>query len=70
VDTSLLEGVLGLLGGGGGSSSGGLEQLGNIINAIQGKTGGILPANLGKYLPGILKIAEVIGHGMGDTTPR
>lgn len=67
---SLIEGVLGLLGGGGGSGKSGLENLGNIINAIQGQTGGFLPGSVGKYLPGILKVAEIIGHGMGDDTPR
>ncbi|XP_021945199.1 calpain-A isoform X2 [Folsomia candida] len=70
VDMSLIEGVLGLLGGGGGSGKSGLENLGNIINAIQGQTGGFLPGSVGKYLPGILKVAEIIGHGMGDDTPR
>jgi hypothetical protein len=73
-DMSMVEGVLGLLGGGGGSASGGggsgLDQLGSILNAIQGKAGGFLPGDLGKYLPGILKVAEMIGHGMGDDTPR
>ncbi len=73
MDMSLVEGVLGLLGGGGGSGTGSLGGQGgfqNILNAIQGQTGGFLPGNIEKYLPGILKVAEVISHGMGDTTPR
>jgi len=72
VDMSMVEGVLGLLGGGGGSASGsgGGLDLNSIINAIQGQAGGFLPGSVGKYLPGILKVAEIIGHGMGDDTPR
>ncbi|CAG7722886.1 unnamed protein product [Allacma fusca] len=65
-DVSMVEGVLGLLGGGGGGGGGGLQGL---INAIQG-AGGVLPGNIQKLLPGILKVAEIIGHGMGDDTPR
>jgi hypothetical protein len=30
----------------------------------------MLPGDVGKYLPGILKLAEVLGHGLGDDTPR
>ena len=74
MDTSLVEGVLGLLSGGGGAGGGGgggggLGNLQQILGAIQG-AGGILPGSVAKYLPGILKIAEMIGHGMGDDTPR
>jgi len=64
VDMSMVEGVLDLLGGGGGSNN-----MGNIMNVLQG-AGGFLPTDIAKYLPGILKVAEIIGHGMGDDSPR
>jgi len=70
VDMNLVEGVLGLLGGGdSGSGGGGSGGLGQLINAIQG-AGGFLPGGIGKFLPGILKVAEIIAHGQGDDTPR
>ncbi|ODM97214.1 Calpain-A [Orchesella cincta] len=68
VNMSAVEGVLGLLGGGGGGSS--ASGLQNLLNTIQNLSGGQLPTNVGNLLPGILKVAEIIGHGMGDDTPR
>ena len=63
--------LIGLLKGGGGSAGGGGNQTGiqKMLRAIQ-KYGGILPGDADKYIPGILKIAEIFGHGLGDDTPR
>ncbi|CAL8090943.1 unnamed protein product [Orchesella dallaii] len=68
VNMSSVEGILGLLGGGGGGSS--ASGLQSLINTIQNLSGGQLPTNVGNLLPGILKVAEIIGHGMGDDSPR
>jgi len=83
-DFKLVEGVLDLFSGGGGTNAvaaqsggegqsgiGGLQQ---ILDAVQG-AGGILPGlhlpeGVNKFLPTIMKVAEVIGKGTGDDTPR
>ncbi|OXA50959.1 Calpain-A [Folsomia candida] len=75
IDMNLVKGVLGLLSGGGAGGAGtggggGIGQLTTILNAVQGQMGGYLPGNVAKYLPSILKLAEIIGHGMGDDSPR
>lgn len=74
VDLNMIQGVLNLIGGnsneggsGGGSSQNGIQT---ILKAIQ-KVGGILPGDTAnKLLPGIMKVAEMFGRGLGDDTPR
>lgn len=51
-----------LLGGGGGGSS--QDGLQNLLGTIQSLAGGKLPTNVGNLLPGIMKVAEIIGHGV------
>lgn len=66
----MVEDVLGLLSGGkngqGGDGKGGIHKM---LQMVQ-KYGGLLPGDANKYLTGILKIAEIFGHGLGDDTPR
>lgn len=81
-DFSGVEGILNLISGGGtqavGGSAGGEGKPGGnglqqILGAIQG-VGGILPGlkldGIDKLLPTVMKVAEIIGKGMGDDTPR